>query len=118
MLILSLTNLQVTIGGQNVLQSVISYNYESFLEQVLFAEQLTSADFGVSTGVFDAAFGIAIAIISLMRTFNHHRKTSTRNLNISFTNKNNVPIMIDVLIFTFKSNSLTLDCETGIVSIP
>jgi hypothetical protein len=30
---LSLTNLQVTIGGQNVLQSVLNYNYESFIGQ-------------------------------------------------------------------------------------
>ena len=32
---ISLTTLQVTIGGQNVLQSVLNYNYETFLEQVL-----------------------------------------------------------------------------------
>ncbi len=36
---LSLTNLQVTIGGQNFLQSVINYNYEEFIEQVNYAEQ-------------------------------------------------------------------------------
>ncbi len=28
---LSLTNLQITVGGQNVLQSVLIYNYESFI---------------------------------------------------------------------------------------
>jgi hypothetical protein len=53
---LSLTNLQVTVGGQNVLQSVLNYNYESFLEQLIYNEQLTSADFGVTTGLFDAAY--------------------------------------------------------------
>jgi hypothetical protein len=30
---LSLTNIQVTIGGQNVLQSVINYNYEEFIAE-------------------------------------------------------------------------------------
>jgi hypothetical protein len=83
----------------------------------MYAEQLTSADFGVSTGLFDAAW------------WNHNRfywvnversnitdKLTARNLNISFTNNNNVPI--DVLVFTFKSNGLTIDVETGIVSIP
>ena len=100
-----------------MLQSVINYNYESFLEQVLFAEQLTSADFGVSTGVFDAAFWNSNRYYFI----NVERSTITgklqpRNLNISFTNNNNVPI--DVLIFTFKSNSLTIDVEIGIVSIP
>ena len=45
------TNLQVAIGGQNVLQSNLFYNYENFLDQVNLAEQLTSSDFGVSTGL-------------------------------------------------------------------
>ncbi len=30
---LTLTNLQVTISGQNVIQSVLNYNYEKFIEQ-------------------------------------------------------------------------------------
>jgi hypothetical protein len=50
---LSFTNLQVSIGGQcqNVLNSTLNMNYESFLEQVNLAEQLTYSDFGVSTGL-------------------------------------------------------------------
>ena len=40
----SLTNLQVSVGGQNVLQSTLQYGYEHFLEQVNLAEQLTSSN--------------------------------------------------------------------------
>jgi hypothetical protein len=114
---LSLTNLQVTVGGQNVLQSVLNYNYESFIEQLMYAEQLTSADFGVSTGLFDAAWWNYNRFywVNVERS-NITDKLTARNLNISFTNNNNVTI--DVLVFTFKSNSLTIDTETGIVSIP
>lgn len=114
---LSLTNLQVTVGGQNILQSVLNYNYESFIEQLMYAEQLTSADFGVSTGLFDAAWWNYNRFywVNVERS-NITDKLSARNLNISFTNNNNVPI--DVLVFTFKSNGLTIDVETGIVSIP
>ena len=114
---LSLTNLQVTVGGQNVLQSVLNYNYESFIEQLLYCEQLTSADFGVSTGLFDASWWNYNRFywVNVERS-NITDKLTARNLNISFTNNNNVPI--DVLVFTFKSNSLTIDIETGIVSIP
>ena len=114
---LSLTNLQVTIGGQNVLQSVLNYNYETFMEQIMYAEQLTSADFGVTTGLFDAAWWNAnrYYFINVERS-NITDKLQPRNLNISFTNNNNVPI--DVLVFTFKSNQLTIDVETGITSIP
>ena len=114
---LSLTNLQVTVGGQNILQSVLNYNYESFIEQLMYAEQLTSADFGVSTGLFDAAWWNYNRFywVNVERS-NITDKLSARNLNISFTNNNIVPI--DVLIFTFKSNGLTIDVETGIVSVP
>lgn len=114
---LSLTNLQVTVGGQNVLQSVINYNYEEFIEQVNYAEQLTSSDFGVTNGLFDAGFWNYNRYywVNIERS-NITDKLQARNLNISFTNNNNVPI--DVLVFTFKSNELTIDVETGIVSIP
>lgn len=114
---LSLTNLQVTVGGQNILQSVLNYNYESFIEQLLYCEQLTSADFGVSTGLFDASWWNYNRFywVNVERS-NITDKLTARNLNISFTNNNNVPI--DVLVFTFKSNALTIDAETGIVSIP
>ena len=114
---LSLTNLQVTVGGQNILQSVLNYNYESFIEQLMYAEQLTSADFGVSTGLFDASWWNYNRFywVNVERS-NITDKLSARNLNISFTNNNNVPI--DVLVFTFKSNGLTIDVETGLVSIP
>ena len=114
---LSLTSLQVTIGGQNVLQSVLNYNYESFLEQLVYCEQLTSSDFGVTTGLYDASFWNYSRFywVNVERS-NITDKLQPRNINISFTNNNNVPI--DILVFTFKSNQLTIDTELGLVSIP
>jgi hypothetical protein len=41
-------------------------------------------------------------------------KLQPRNINVSFTNNSNVPI--DVIIFTFYSDQLTTDVETGIVT--
>ena len=52
----SLTNLQVSVGGSNVLQSTLYYTYENFLEQVNLAEQLTSADFVVNTGLISQGY--------------------------------------------------------------
>jgi hypothetical protein len=114
---LSLTSLQVTIGGQNVLQSVLNYNYESFMEQLVYAEQLTSSDFGVTTGLYDSSFWNynRFYFVNIERS-NITDKLQPRNINISFTNNNNVPI--DILVFTFKSNELTIDVETGITSVP
>jgi hypothetical protein len=114
---LSLINLQVTIGGKNILQSVLNYNYENFLEQIQSCEQLTSADFGVNTGLFDQSWWNCnrFYFVNVERS-NTSDKLETRNLNISFTNNNNVPI--DIIVYTFKSNQLTIDVETGQVSVP
>jgi hypothetical protein len=38
---LSLINLQVAVGGQNVLNSTLNMTYENFLQQTNLAEQLT-----------------------------------------------------------------------------
>ena len=43
---LSLGNLQIGIGGANVLNSTLNMTYENFLEQVNLAEQLTSSEQG------------------------------------------------------------------------
>ncbi len=41
-------------------------------------------------------------------------KLQPRNINVSFKNNSNVPI--DVIIFTFYSDQLTIDVETGVVT--
>jgi len=114
---LSLTNLQVNVGGVNVLQSTLNYNYEHFLEQLIYCEQLTSADFGVTTGLFSAAWWNSnrYYFVNIERS-NLTDKLQPRSINVSFTNNNNIPI--DVLVFTFVSKQLTLDVETGLVSVP
>ena len=111
---LSLTNLQVTIGGQNVLNSTLSMSYENFLEQVNLAEQLTSSDFGVSTGLISQGYWEASKwyFVNCERG-NIADKLQPRNINVSFNNNSNVAI--DVVIFTFYSDQLVIDVETGIV---
>ena len=64
---LSLTNLQVGIGGQNVLNSTLNMTYENFLEQVNLAEQLTSSDFGFSTGLISQGYWEASKWYAILR---------------------------------------------------
>ena len=111
----SLTNLQVQIGGQNVLQSNLFYNYENFLEQVNLAEQLTSSDFGVSTGLISQGYWewSRWYFVNVERS-NLADKLQPRNINVSFNNNSNVPI--DVMIFIFYSDELVIDVETGIIT--
>jgi hypothetical protein len=112
---LSLTNLQVSIGGQNVLNSVLNMTYENFLEQVNLAEQLTSSDFGVSTGLISQQYWEQSKwyFVNVERG-NIADKLQPRNINVSFNNNSNVAI--DVIIFTFYSDQLTIDVETGMVT--
>jgi hypothetical protein len=112
---LSLTNLQVSIGGQNVLNSTLNMTYENFLEQVNLAEQLTSSDFGVSTGLISQGYWEQSKwyFVNVERG-NIADKLQPRNINVSFNNNSNVAV--DVIIFTFYSDQLTIDVETGIVT--
>jgi hypothetical protein len=112
---LSLINLQVGIGGQNVLNSTLSMTYENFLQQVNLAEQLTSSDFGVSTGLISQGYWEQSKwyFVNVERG-NIGDKLQPRNINVSFNNNSNVPI--DVIIFTFYNDQLEIDVETGIVT--
>ena len=111
----SLTNLQVSVGGQNVLQSTLQYGYEHFLEQVNLAEQLTSSDFGISTGLINQNYweNSKWYYVNVERG-NAADKLNGRNINVSFTNNSNVPI--EVMVFIFYSDEIVIDVKTGLVS--
>lgn len=111
---LSLTNLQVTLGGQNVLNSTLFMTYENFLEQVALADNLTSSDLGIGAGLVSQAWweNNRVYWIDLKRARDAD-KASTRNLNISFTNNSN--LTIDLLVFTIYLDKLVIDVETGLI---
>jgi hypothetical protein len=111
----SLTNFNVQIGGSNILQTTLSYNFEHFLQQVNLAEQLTSADFGVSTGLISQEFWqwSKFYYCNVERS-NLADKLQPRNVNITFNNNSNVAI--DILVFIFYNDEMTIDVETGIVT--
>ena len=110
----SLTNLQVSVGGQNVLQSTLQYGYEHFLEQVNLAEQLTSSDFGISTGLINQNYweNSKWYFVNVERG-NVADKLNGRNINVSFTNNSNVPV--EIMVFIFYSDEVTIDVKTGFV---
>jgi hypothetical protein len=89
--------------------------YENFLQHVNSAEQLTSSDFGVSTGLISQGYWEASkwSFVNVKRG-NIADKLQPRNLNVSLTNNSNVAI--DLLVFTFYSDQLVIDVETGIVN--
>ena len=96
-----------------MLNSTLNMTYENVLEQVNLAEELTSSDFGVSTGLISQGYWEAIKwyFVNVERG-NVADQLQPRNINVSFTNNSNVAI--DILIFTFYSDQLVIDVETGI----
>jgi hypothetical protein len=111
---LSLTNLQVALGGVNQLQSTLYYTFENFLEQVAIAESLTSTDLGIGTGLISQSWWDMNRVywVDLSRG-READKASMRNLTISFNNNTNVSITL--LVFTIYLDKLVIDVETGIV---
>ena len=111
---ISLINLQVSVGGVNQLQSTLYYTFENFVEQITLAEQLTSSDFGITTGLFNQSWWemFRYYFVNIERSAITD-KNVPRNINISFTNNTQVPI--DTLIFIFYSDEFTIDVETGII---
>jgi hypothetical protein len=107
----------VAVGGKNFMQSTLhmTYENENFLQQTTLAEQSTSSDFGVSTGLIDQGYWEASKwyFVNVERG-NVADKLQPRNINVSFINNSNVPI--NLLIFTFYSDQLVIDVETGIVN--
>ena len=111
---ISLTNLQVSVGGVNQLQSTLNYTFENFIEQINLAEALTSSDMGISCGLFNQAY---------WEMFRHYYvniersaltdKNVARNINISF--QNNSLVAADILTFIIYSDTFTIDIETGLI---
>jgi hypothetical protein len=111
---ISLTNLQVALGGVNMLQSTLYYSFENFLEQVALAESLTSTDLGIGCGLISQSWWEMNRVywVDLARG-READKASMRNLTISFNNNSNAPISL--LVFTIYLDKLVIDVETGIV---
>ena len=111
---ISLTNLQVTLGGQNVLNSTLFENFSNFLQQIYPVDNLTSSDLGIGAGLISQNWWDMnrVYYVDLKRSRDAD-KASTRNLNISFTN--NSSVVIDLLVFTFYLDKLVVDVETGLI---
>ena len=115
---ISLTNLQVQLGGVNVLSGTpLNYTYENFLEQVSLADKLTSSDFGVQAGCISQKWWEMNRAywVDLSRG-READKATMRNLTISFRNQSQVAV--DLLVFTVYLDRVVVDVETGKFSTP
>jgi hypothetical protein len=112
---ISLTNLQVSVGGVNQLQSTLNYNYENFIEQINLAEALTSSDMGISCGLFSQSYWEMFRhyYVNIERSALTDKKMA-RNINISFQINSLVPT--DLLTFIVYSDEFVIDIESGLIT--
>jgi hypothetical protein len=88
---------------------------ENFLEHVNLSGQLTSSDFGVSTGLIHQGYwGASKWYFVNVERGNIADKLQPRNMNVSFNKNSN--FAIDLLVFIFYSDQMVIDVETGIVT--
>jgi hypothetical protein len=116
---ISLTNLQVSIGGQNVLQNNnLSYTFENFLEQFSIYEKIGSSDLGLSCGLISQYAwenGSPRCYYIDCARGNISDSLTPRNVNLSFTN--NSSQTIDILIFTEYFQELEVNVENGFIKM-
>ena len=113
----SLTNLQVSVGGVNQLQgSPLFYSFENFLEQYSSSDKAFSAtDLGLNCGLISQYYWEQSRwyYVDCSRGQNADLMTP-RNVNVSFTN--NSAVTMDALFYIVYNDSCIIDVETGLVS--
>jgi len=113
---ISLINLQVAIGGTNVLQNTLNYTFENFLEQTSLYEKINAGDLGLSCGLineFTYSNAYRPYYVDCSRG-NIGDLLTPRNVNVTFTNNSN--ITIDVMIFTEYYQEMLIDVESGLIT--
>jgi len=113
---ISLINLQVSIGGVNVLQNVLSYSFENFLQQTLLFNNINGAQVGITCGLISQDMwqnNYRVYYVDCSRA-NLADLNSSRNINVSFTN--NSLQSIDCLVFSEYYRDAVIDVETGIIN--
>lgn len=110
---ISLTQINVSIGGQNVCQNFTTFGFENFLEQVAPYDKINGADLGLSCGLISEyiwANAYRSYYIDCSRGTLGDALTP-RNVNVSF--QNNTQQTIDCMIFVEYYANRVLDVETG-----
>jgi len=113
----SLINLQVAVGGVNVLANIISYSFSEFIEQVSLYEKINAGDFGLSCGLISQSHyenAYRVYYVDLSRA-NIADLMTPRNITITFTN--NTLQSLDIQVFTEYFREGVVDVETGLVSV-
>lgn len=115
-----LTNVQVQVGGSNVIEMSSSYQYENFLEHLLLSSS------SALNGNHPVSYGLVSGLMS-QQQWNSHRvyafdlsrhdeEETYVNKSIIFSARNSSKVTIDVYFFVETTKGVLVDVQTGIVT--
>lgn len=110
-----LSQLQVQLGGQQVLSNPYNYSFETYLTEYSNCESLSSSDFGVSCGLVSKEHWEQnrIYYVNLSRGTKSDNNTP-RNIVINFKNDSLCPI--DVMVFTVFIDDFIINVDNGMIT--
>ena len=112
---ISLTNIQVSVGGCNYFQNAVQYSWSQFCENTSLYEKLNGVDIGMKSGLF-SEYNFENAYRCYY--FDLSRGTLADALTdrtIALTLLNNSNATIDLYTFTEYFNEIEINIENGIV---
>ena len=110
---MSLTQLNVAVGGVNELMNFYNYTYENFVQQVTLYDKINASDMGLSCGLISQFMwenGYRYYYVDCSRATQGDQNTP-RNVTITFLN--NTQAAIDVYVFTEFWDESVMDVSTG-----
>ena len=112
--LLSLTNFNVQLAGENVLSTNINYNFEEFIEQLLPANSINGGQgqLGLSSGLIDQ-LGFQNIYRYYYVDLSRRAKDDVGSKGITILGTNNNLLPIDLFCFVIHRKSASLDVETG-----
>ena len=112
---ISLTNIQVSVGGTNFLQNVCQYSWEAFTNYTQMYEKVNGVDIGIKSGLFSQYYfenGYRAYYIDLARGTLADELTE-RTVSLSLVNNTNS--VIDCYTFLEYFQECEVNIENGIV---
>jgi hypothetical protein len=108
---LSLINLSIQVGGIQVNNTALTYQYESWIEQLLLYNKSSSTELGVESGLVSKEWwdGNKVYLMNIRNTLDD--ALTPRNVVVSFQNNSNV--VIDTYFYIVYEDEWILNCATG-----
>jgi hypothetical protein len=108
---MSLINLNVLVGGNQLRTSSLSYTYEDWIEEVSLYGKNSATEYGVESTLISKEWwdNNRVYLMNVRNTLDD--SLTPRNVVVNFNNNNNVAI--DLYFFIVYEEEWTVNCATG-----